>query len=482
MPGSIPVALQSQNVCWSCRVRKQRCDKSLPSCSRCASKLLRCNYAWAESEPRTQHCQSPSPVTPTSLLVRRCPDCLDLSTYCARELLQAAGTDLDPCHLARLICEFFDTARITIKDIVDDYCATIHPWLPIIDQEQLRTRLGSWPQSGDAELATLIWALYLVTRRPCVNNGHSMRNLSYQTLGQIFMLRATAGATLELLQAGLLITYYACGHGLPRDAYMTLATCVTIARLMGFDFEDTNDPPGLDSQHSVCRWAIVLLDRTVALSSVNDPVPLALPLSPNSNAKCLASVLDSKGPYRSFDISSRVALLIGAALGYANDPRPIRLAGSTYGDTYNRMEILVRELIFTNKNGPDPYTFCESTALAVIAHLALQIVNPSGKNIGANPKEELLLRSTLRMVRDQFRASTHMVQEGNADSMPVVALCALSRAAAISVRLCENELLDEELHDLRFNLQRFGSRWTIGRIYLQYIDEITHVKNNIQRT
>ena len=95
-------------------------------------------------------------------------------------------------------------------------------------------------------------------------------------------------------------------------------------------------------------------------------MPLALPLNPASDAECLASLLAMNGPHRSFDISSRVALLIGTALGHANNPRPTRLAGSTYKDADNRMKQLVRELIYTNKDGLSTYTYCESTALAVM--------------------------------------------------------------------------------------------------------------------
>lgn len=84
-----------------------------------------------------------------------------------------------------------------------------------------------------------------------------------------------------------------------------------------------------------------------------------------------------------------------------------------------------------------------------------------------------------------------MAQEWGPDSMSVVALCALSRAAVIAVRLCDREL-NEDLDDLRFNLRRFGSRWVIGRkhptqhyfhrrlrstgIYLQHISEIMPAK------
>ncbi len=77
------------------------------------------------------------------------------------------------------------------------------------------------------------------------------------------MLQAAGDATLELLQAGLLITYYACGHGLPREAHMTLATCVGIAQLIGLDFEVMKDLSGLDGERSACWLAIVLLDRFV---------------------------------------------------------------------------------------------------------------------------------------------------------------------------------------------------------------------------
>ncbi|KAI9712787.1 MAG: hypothetical protein M1820_001409 [Bogoriella megaspora] len=299
-----------------------------------------------------------------------------------------------------------------------------------------------------------------------------MRSTLYQTVRQMFMLRTSGSAAVELIQAGLLIAYYACGHGLPRDAHMTLAICVTLARLIGVDFEETGNSTGLDDRRSVCRWVIVLLDRTVAMSSVNDPMPLVLPLNLASNDKRLTSILDVKAPHRRFEVSSRVALLIGTALGHANDPRPIRLTGSTYRDIDNRMEILVRELVWASKDELDTYTYCESTALAVIAHLALQVVNPSSGKVGANSKEAMLLQSTLRMVRDQFRAATDMLPEGESYSMSVVALCNLTRAAAISLRICGNNFLHKELDELRAVLQRFSARWTLGGIYLEYIDEI----------
>lgn len=165
-----------------------------------------------------------------------------------------------------MLSHILDGAQIAANDLVEEYFATIHPWFPIIDQDRLRSRLRSWPQPGDAALATVMWSIFLVTRRPCVDDSHSASNLLYRTTKQMFMLRAAGKPTLELLQAGLLITYYACGHGFPQEAYMILSTCVAIARLVGLDFEATKKQTELDIECSACQWAIILLDRFVNIN------------------------------------------------------------------------------------------------------------------------------------------------------------------------------------------------------------------------
>jgi hypothetical protein len=195
--------------------------------------------------------------------VRPCPSCLDLSAYGARELLQASSGDVISSSLARLISEFLEAAGITITSLVDDYFATIHRHLPIVDEDDLRSSLLSWPQCGGVGLATLLWALYHVTRQPCLDSNHSMCSLSYRTNKQAFMLQACGRPTLELLQAGLFITYYECGHSLPQEAHITLATCVTIARLMGLKLEGISNRLNFANGRSACQRAIILLDRYI---------------------------------------------------------------------------------------------------------------------------------------------------------------------------------------------------------------------------
>jgi hypothetical protein len=201
-------------------------------------------------------------------MLHQCSSCLDLTVYGARELLRAASEVPVSFYLAQLISEIFKSAEMTITGLLDDYFATIHRHLPILNQENFRSRLVLWPQSGNAGLAILLWALYHVTRRPCPDDDHPMHNLSYRTNKQVFMLQISAGTTLELLQGGLLIAYYECGHGLPQEAHITLANCVTIARLMGLDFEEIGGGPCL-TEFSACWWAIVLLDRYVHVHAIS---------------------------------------------------------------------------------------------------------------------------------------------------------------------------------------------------------------------
>lgn len=242
--------------------------RSLSICSRWLlrleiRKLLRCSYARIDATAQPQPNTSCTPIKATPPLIRR-ECCLDLSDHGARALLEAARTD-DTVNLARLISNILKLAQLTERSLMDEYFSTVHIWLPIVGEERFRRRVNPLPQVDNTSLATLLLSLFLLTRRPCSDDEHPMRNLLYQTTKQLFMIQASGDATLGLLQAGLILTYYACGHGLPREARMILSTCLAIAQLMGMDFENFSGNPDLGNESSSCCWAIVLLDRFVSI-------------------------------------------------------------------------------------------------------------------------------------------------------------------------------------------------------------------------
>jgi len=92
---------------------------------------------------------------------------------------------------------------------------------------------------------------------------------------------------------------------------------------------------------------------------------------------------------------------------------------------------------------------------------ALQSSISSSENLKQSTREALLLHSTLRMIRDNLRMSTYILQEEDANGISIVALCSLSRAAAILVRRYRGELSSHDLEMVRCNLKRFSARWAV---------------------
>lgn len=76
--------------------------------------------------------------------------------------------------------------------------------------------------------------------------------------------------------------------------------------------------------------------------------------------------MQSDGTYQSFDVSSRVALVIGPALDYVSYSHRRPTASSIYDHLYCTLEALVGELVGTATVPPDTYTYCESTTLLVL--------------------------------------------------------------------------------------------------------------------
>jgi hypothetical protein len=101
--------------------------------------------------------------------------------------------------------------------------------------------------------------------------------------------------------------------------------------------------------------------------------------------------------------------------------------------------------------------------------LALQIANPGGEKPRSDSKEALLLQSTLRIIRANLSMSTYLLQEDNGAGISIVALCSLSRAAVNLVRLCRQDLSNQDIETLCSNFRRFSTRWSICSMYAIFI-------------
>lgn len=308
-----------------------------------------------------------------------CSICSDISGHAAYELLRPAPAGSR--SRAQLIHEFLLTVGVTTTSLADEYFATVHHGMPIVEESKFRSQMASWPQVRDCHTDTLILAIFLITRIPCSCDDHLVSSNIYWVARQMFLSQASESPTLELLQAGLLISYFSCGHGMLKDANITVSTCVTVGKLMSLDLTDTYDLAGPDRRFSTCRWAIILIDRyafvkqlrfhthlidrIIALASFQIPLPLAAPLCGSPVPDSLDIISRFAGPERRFEAASVIALLIGTALDYASKIKSCKVPQPTYSDICGYLQQLVNDLISITTTETDGHTFCLSTSLAV---------------------------------------------------------------------------------------------------------------------
>ncbi|KIW04950.1 uncharacterized protein PV09_04115 [Verruconis gallopava] len=377
-------------------------------------------------------------------------------------------------QLQEVVCSLLQSIGLTQDELCDRYLQTIHEWLPIIDESKVRDFMGS-PSNGKIfDSGVLLWSLYLVTRQPCPDHVRSMRDSTYRAARQLFLLQASENASIELLQAGLLIAYYACGHGFPQDAHIVLANCLSIAQFQDIMIPTTRDESIDDVEKYACSWALILLDRTIALSSFEKPLPPICHQRKFWDLDEITSLDIFERQFSSFFVAARVAQRIGNALEMINRHEPLISATSAYREEYEQLSVLTRNLIGIIMADPDTYTYCASTALAVCVFVGLQMLNPKCFEAGPPTKEVLEFQYMLRILRDKFKASTYLMERGNQGVIPPLANCILARGAVMLSQLgWQKYLPEDEFTELRANLERVGKRWAIGASTLQFIDRLT---------
>lgn len=198
--------------------------------------------------------------------------CLRISPrgeICFLQAVVGVGRDAD-LNLDRLAWSTIETGSGGIEKVARQYFATVHRWLPIVDKsvcyDAIRRQRVDAGASPGPHFSLLFLCMALVSRSRCATFRHGPEESSlYLLTRRLFLTSQTLPPSLALLQAGLLIVSYECGHGLERSSYLTLASCVALARVLGYDQdlapalnagqEDLADPEVL------CWGAIVLMDR-----------------------------------------------------------------------------------------------------------------------------------------------------------------------------------------------------------------------------
>lgn len=159
-------------------------------------------------------------------------------------------------RFGRLIGDIFFESGITVPGLIDVYIDTIHNWLPLIDVKKLcidaQPVLKELPRP---EVLLLLLAILLLTEKPCCHRHHLRDRRLHKALKVVgSALQSQHEPGLCLVQAQALIALYECGHGMTRQAHLTLSSATTLAITIAND----NDM-GDDSLH--WQTALMMLDR-----------------------------------------------------------------------------------------------------------------------------------------------------------------------------------------------------------------------------
>jgi len=172
--------------------------------------------------------------------VRKGPCGWDLSDHAQLELLGLVALDGPTCRsaLAIAVDAIVDESGTTMAKVLDEYKNTVMTWLPL----HLPRESQEWSSAADRLCLfetmdpVFFLAILLILTRPCMHPEHVRAKVLYTTVRS---LSSSASyhqlPNLELVKIQALIALYECGHGMARQAYMTLGSAVAVATLIVSD-------------------------------------------------------------------------------------------------------------------------------------------------------------------------------------------------------------------------------------------------------
>ncbi|KAL5378531.1 hypothetical protein DPSP01_009113 [Paraphaeosphaeria sporulosa] len=484
----IPVTQKGANTCNYCRVRKQRCDRALPSCSRCTVKLRQCDYTWAKDVPPLQPALSSDSIP---MSIGRHGNCgFDLTTRGQEELLHAgiACTKREPRsneNLSELVSDILDLSERKVSGMMEEHATSIHQWCPLIDEDLIREgRNGAYDDcSSDLMPSPLqLLCVFILSRRPCSHAEHVNTNILYTTIKQLLAIGQAAGdVSLDLFRAGMLTAVYECAHGLPKQAFVTLSTCAALFDLIKLSLRKPDRDPCNEEVVSSLNAAIIMLDRMIPLSSILESLPLVCP-SRQTLSIYIASKIEpvipapSPTPYASSPRKVHIRAIVALESGRVSEYSHAAQLGVGAADTYDKVDAAVALVIKKLVDKPQPHTWlhCDAIAMAFCSHLLLQQtqieqLKAQGTSTSGSvaAKALMALQYSRRMAWDMVHVMIQKIKkEEDLPYLPFAGVCCVIRAAiaVLETKQYTNEDAPnaEEVHNFLVVLSWFARRWSVG--------------------
>ncbi|KAJ4394104.1 hypothetical protein N0V93_003321 [Gnomoniopsis smithogilvyi] len=300
---------RAAQACVTCRKQKRRCDKLMPSCSRCASLQRICDYSesgpgpaptsedFAALQSKLNELEGrlkPHPEYPPSMVLNEAEahrgdldpilgDHFYTPTWNNRfpsvffldsDVYKAANT-IPPIPEVDIPMDVLDalSSDEVIQEAVSTYFNTIHKWFSFISRK--RMNLGITLAGGGPDLTLLLLAIKLVTTPPPPPPQSADKLPLYWTTKHFLHRLEVAGTTSILyLQSQILVALYEYAHAIYPSAYLSVGACVRYASLLGLpSYAEASAILGPCTTWTETEerrrtwWATHILDRIVSLGS-----------------------------------------------------------------------------------------------------------------------------------------------------------------------------------------------------------------------
>lgn len=139
------------------------------------------------------------------------------------------------------VCNLIKEHTHDFEDMVEEFFESYHKWVPIVHQESFRKHSNVTRTDICWGLTALTLSMCLITR-PFMDGEapDSLRVSLHKALRRLFWdPDSMAQPTLQLIQAGVLLSSYEYGQGTTDAAYMTICACLSMAQVCGL-----SKPPG----------------------------------------------------------------------------------------------------------------------------------------------------------------------------------------------------------------------------------------------
>jgi hypothetical protein len=123
----------------------------------------------------------------------------------------------------------------TLQATITEYFATVHKWMPIFSQKRLTRNMANPLWEAGPDLALLFLCMKLVISRPQDGIESSQNHIYVSAKRFIALLEATGTATLLMLQANILVTWFEYGQAIYPAAWMSAGWCTRYGNMLGIN-------------------------------------------------------------------------------------------------------------------------------------------------------------------------------------------------------------------------------------------------------